>query len=233
MSREENRKPSKTDRRHLIVLWSLIAIFFIGLLGWRFLTSPGRPAQTGPYFETFDSVGTWTAGEGANAEGNIANGVYEMSIDLSGDIYWATAGKTFADGRYEVEAMPIEGAEDNGYGMLFRADEAKKSFYVLKVSSDGYVFIGRCTESCAEQQALIDRDWFSSPAVQQGLGVANHLRADVSGTDMIFYVNGEEVGRVSDGTFSKGDIGLMAETFTPGGLRVAFDNFMVTPLDSD
>jgi hypothetical protein len=47
---------------------------------------------------------------------------------------------------------------------------------------------------------------------------------------MIFYVNETEVGRAADETLTQGDIGLVAETFAPGGLRVHFDDFSVTPL---
>ena len=49
----------------------------------------------------------------------------------------------------------------------------------------------------------------------------------------IFFVNDVQVGQVTDETLEAGDIGLLAETFTPGGLRVAFDNFTVLPLDGE
>ena len=47
---------------------------------------------------------------------------------------------------------------------------------------------------------------------------------------MIFFVNDQEVGRVTDNTLSRGDIGIMVETLGQGGVLVAFDNFTVTPL---
>ena len=50
---------------------------------------------------------------------------------------------------------------------------------------------------------------------------------------MIFYVNDEEVGRATDDSLDKGDIGLLTETFAPGGLQVAFDNFSVQPKSSE
>jgi hypothetical protein len=48
---------------------------------------------------------------------------------------------------------------------------------------------------------------------------------------MIFYVNGQEVGRVTDKTFQSGDIGLFAQSLGLGGVRIQFDNFSVTPPD--
>lgn len=218
------------SRRALLIVGAFIILLGVVLVTWRFFTGSDSDVQTEPYQETFDSIGSWTTGEDVNAVGSISGGVYEMSLEQSGDIFWVTAGQNFADGEYQVEITPLEGAQDNGYGMLFRVNEEDESFYVFKVSSDGFAFIGHCTDSCLEQRALVGQDWFSTPAVEQGFGVTNSLRAVVSGSDMIFYVNGEEVGRATDDTLSQGDIGLMAETFTPGGLRVTFDNFTVTPL---
>jgi hypothetical protein len=222
-------------RRHRRAIISIIAfaLALILVFAWWLLPRIFNPVETEPYLETFDVVGQWTAGEGASSAGQIVDGAYEMSSDLSGDSFWAKAGRNFGDGVYQVEATPIEGAEDNGYGLLFRIDATSERFYVFKVSSDGYVYAGLCSDRCLEQQALLDRDWFSSPAVAQGFDVTNVLRVEAVGPDLTFYVNDLEVGRATDETLRAGDIGLWSETFTPGGLRVAFDNFAVTPLEGE
>jgi hypothetical protein len=59
----------------------------------------------------------------------------------------------------------------------------------------------------------------------------NKLRVNVEGGNMIFYVNGQEVGRVTDNTFANGDIGVLVETLGLGGVHVQFDNFTVTPIE--
>lgn len=220
-------------RRHKRAIISIFAfsLALLLLFAWWLLPQLISPVETDPFLETFDSVGEWTSGEGASSAGQVVDGAYEMSSDLSGDSFWATAGRNFGDGIYQVEATPIEGAEDNGYGLLFRVDAASERFYVFKVSSDGYVYAGLCSDGCLEQQALVDRDWFASPAVAQGLGVTNVLRVEASGSTLTFYVNGVEVGQATDESLQAGDIGLWTETFTPGGLRVAFDNFSVNPLE--
>ena len=217
-------------RRAILIVGALIILLAIVLITWQFFARSGSTIQSEPYLETFDSIGTWTTGEDISAVGIVAGGVYEMSLEQSGDIFWVTAGQTFADGEYEVEITPLEGTQDNGYGMLFRVNEEDDSFYIFKISSDGFVYIGHCADSCLEQKALVGQDWFASPSVKQGFDVTNRLRAVVSGSEMIFYVNGEEVGQTSNDALGQGDIGLMAETFTPGGLRVTFDNFTVLPL---
>ncbi len=220
-------------QRRAIISIIAFALALLLVLTWWLAPRIMNPVETDPYLETFDSIGQWTAGEGASSAGQLVDGAYEMSSDLSGDSFWATAGRNFGDGIYQVEATPIEGAQDNGYGLLFRVDATSESFYVFKVSSDGYVYAGLCSDSCLEQQALLDRDWFSSPAVAQGFGVTNVLRVEADGPALTFYVNDQEVGQTTDETLQAGDIGLWTETFTPGGLRVAFDNFAVAPLEGE
>jgi hypothetical protein len=208
-------------------------IFAARILGWRFDFFRSRqPIQTTPYSETFDIAGAWMAGEGANAKGDISGGLYEMTLgaDTFDDQFWAAGGQNFADAIFEVEATPLEGIEDNGYGMLFRVDTDQDSFYVFKVSSDGYVFIALCMAGCAEQQVLVDRDWFESQAINRGFNTTNTLRVVATGPEMSFFVNDTLVGQATDDTLKNGDIGLFGETFAPGGLRVAFDNFHVSPI---
>lgn len=217
-------------RRPLPIIGFLIILGAV-VAWWFLLRDGGPPVENEPYTENFDSAGSWTVGEDATASGTIQDGVYKMTITESGDIFWVTGGRNFADAVYEVAATPVEGTIDNGYGMLFRVDSEENTFYIFKVSSDGYVYIGRCINSCAEVAVLVDQDWFASEAVQQGLNVTNILRVEANGSDMIFYVNDAEVGRATDEEITEGDIGLMAETFAPGGLRVDFDNFSVTPLE--
>lgn len=222
-------------RRNKRAIISIVAlsIALLLILAWWLVPRLLSPVETEPYTETFDEVGSWTAGEGASSEGRVVDGVYEMIVDISGNSFWTTAGRKFADGVYQVEATPLEGTEDNGYGILLRVDAASERFYMLKVSSDGYVYAGLCSSSCAEQKALVDRDWFGSAAVAPGLGATNTLRVVAAGPDLTFFVNDVEVGSVTDETLEAGDVGLLAETFTPGGLRVAFDNFTVMPLASE
>lgn len=189
---------------------------------------------TGPYEETFDSLGKWGSGNSAEVDGQVKDGVYEMLVKSNHGLYLATAGENFGNGVYELEATQIAGPLNNGYGMLFRVDEATDSFYVFEVSGDGYVWIGWCNELCEnEAEALIGGDWFFSPAVNQGLQATNNLRVNADGSRMTFFVNDVEVGRSSDKRLTEGDIAVMVETLGEPNVRVMFDNFKVTPTENE
>jgi len=182
-----------------------------------------------PFIETFDEPGAWGTGEDAYSVGAVTDGVYDFLVIENDITRWASAGKNFSDGIYEVEATPIEGPLDNGYGLLFRADAETGDFYLFKVSADGYVWIGRYRDG-AEETPIIGDHWFESPAVLTGLNVTNVLRVQAEVGNLIFYVNDQEVGRVTDNTFSSGDVGVLVQTLGGGGVRVLFDNLSINPL---
>jgi len=200
---------------------------YLGLFTLLLLVACGGAAQS--YSQTFDDSGGWRTGSDTYTEGSVHDGVYDLLVLGDNVSRWSAAGQEFSDGRYQVEATQVEGPLDNGYGMLIRADTEKGDFYLFKVSGDGYVWIGRYADE-AEQQVLVGEHWFESPAVRQGLGQTNVLTIDAESGNLIFYVNDQQVGRVTDGALGQGDIGIYAQTLGQGGVRVHFDNFSVQPL---
>jgi hypothetical protein len=183
-----------------------------------------------PYAATFDEAGNWSTGEDTYSQGQVTGGVYDLLIKEADISRWAPAGENFADGIYEVEATVVDGPIDNGYGMLFRADPENGNFYLFKISADGYAWIGRYRDE-SEETPIIGDHWFASPAVNQGLNQPNQLRVRAESGNLIFYVNDQEVGRVTDHSFTAGDIGLYAQALGVPGTHVQFDNFTVTPLE--
>jgi hypothetical protein len=183
----------------------------------------------GSYLETFDEPGTWSAGSDAFSTGEVTGGVYRLTVIENDISRWASAGRNFGEGVYEVEATAVEGPLDNGFGLLFRANPEAGDFYLFKISADGFVWIGRYLAG-AEETTIIGDHWFESPAVQTGLNATNKLRVVAEGGNMILYVNEQEVGRVTDTTFSSGDVGVLVQTLGGGGVTVEFDNLSVRPL---
>ncbi len=203
-------------------------LLLAGLLLWL---AGCRNGATGlPFTETFDEPGNWSTGEDAYSIGQIVDGVYDFQVIENDISRWAAAGKNFSDGIYELEATAVEGSLDNGFGLLFRANPETGDFYLFKISGDGYVWIGRYADG-AEDTTLIGEHWFESAAVQQGLNVTNRLTVRAEAGNMIFSVNDQEVGRVTDNTFASGDVGLLVQTLGGAPVRVHFDNLSVRALD--
>ncbi len=204
--------------------------FVLSLFSLLILTACGS-GTADPYHETFDEAGTWSTGDDTYTAGEIVDGVYNLLIKGDDVSRWAAAGEDFSDGLYEVEVTQTEGPIDNGYGMLLRADADKGDFYLFKISGDGFVWIGTYQDG-AEVTPLIRDHWFQSTAVNTGLNTTNKLSVRAESGNLIFYVNDQEVGRVTDKTYANGDIGLFGQTLGAGGVSLDFDNFKVTPLGS-
>jgi hypothetical protein len=186
-----------------------------------------------PYRETFAEPGSWRTESSGEVEGQVRNGVYDFIIRANELTSWTTAGEQFSDGIYQVEATQVEGPDNNGYGMLFRVNDEQDDFYVFQISGDGFVWIGRYRNAGeAEAEPLVGDWWFESPAINQGANATNTLRVHAEGQNLIFYVNDQEVGRVTDDAFRSGDIGLMVRTLGESGVHVQFDNFTVTPIEN-
>ncbi len=211
---------------------SITLFLILSVLSLSILSGCKNPNT--PYSEEFNAPSNWRTGDSGDATGEVVDGVYDFTVHSSDNIVWTTSGEEDApDGMYVVEATQISGTLDNGYGMMFRVNDETNDFYMLQISGDGYVWVGRYHAGGEEEIVpLLENGWFESTAVNQGLDQMNKLRARVEKANMIFYVNDQEVGRVTDDTFESGDIGLLVQTFSEGDVRVQFDNFIVTPIDA-
>lgn len=189
------------------------------------------------YSTTFDEPEAWAVGADSDVEGAVVDGRYELLVKRPVGQHWTTAGVTLDDGIYQVETTQLEGNEDAGYGLVLRLNtsDSGDDFYLFEISSDGFAFIARCEDDCASRDGtipLVGDGWFETPLIKTGLNQTNTLRVDAEGGNFIFFINGNEVGRASDSTLRRGDIGLMVETLGFPGVKVAFDNVSVEPIPS-
>ena len=186
------------------------------------------------YLETFDEVGSWRVGEDLEASGQVVDGVYRLAVEPYNEYFWTTAGENFENGVFSVEATQVAGPLNPGYGMIFRVDDEQNAFYMFLVSGDGWVLIARCFLGCSgadNRVELVNDDWFQSAAVNQGLGETNELKVEANEGNLVFYVNEQLVGAVTDTVIDGRDIGMIVRTIDVGDIVVEFDNFSVTPLE--
>lgn len=182
------------------------------------------------YLETFDTPGSWRVESSGDVTGEVRDGVFDFLITADELTSWTTAGENFSDGIFSVEATQVAGPDNNAYGLLFRVDDENDDFYAFQISGDGFVWIGRYRNGGADEAEPIVNDWwFESPVINQG-NATNKLAVQAEGQNLIFFINDQEVGRVTDDAFSSGDMGLMVRTLGVGGVNVQFDNVSVEPL---
>lgn len=154
---------------------------------------------------------------------DYADGVYRIYVNTAETDVWANPGLSFEDVRVEVDATKVGGDDDNDFGLICRYLDSA-NFYFFVVSSDGYYGIGRVIDG--SQELIGDNAMLPTDEVNQG-NATNRLRADCVGDQLSLYINGAFVASQEDATFTSGDVGLMAGSFSTAGTDIHFDNFLV------
>ena len=124
-----------------------------------------------------------------------------------------------------MDATKIGGPDDNAFGVLCRYQDVD-NYYYFYISSDGYAGIG--IDNAGTKTVISSSDGNLAPdsGINQG-AATNHIRADCIGNTLTLYVNGSQVASATDSSFSGGDVGLVAKTFSAAGTDIMFDNFFV------
>ena len=134
-----------------------------------------------------------------------------------------------ANVRLEVDTTLI-GADPNqpsaeltGYGIIFRNQTGNGGYFFMidPVAGTWLIKIERSDGTVGSLQRI------SSSAIQTGFNIKNHLRIDVQGSRFTGFVNGVNVGSVTDGSFASGNIGLVVAF---RGMTVVFANFTMASL---
>jgi len=178
-----------------------------------------------PLRESFDDARNgWTLTESSQADIAIGGGQLRISVKQPDSLAWSVAtGKTFDDFALDVDATPLAGPDDNDYGVIVRHMD-DDNFYRFEISGDGYYNVQKRQKG--QWQKLV-ADWTGSSAIHKGKAT-NHLRVVCAGRTMTFYVNQVQVVQVTDASFTRGAVGVLAGTLAEPGVQVAFDNLQMS-----
>ena len=177
-----------------------------------------------PWSDNFDDPKSgWTITSDLSGDAKYDSSKLRITVKNENLPIWSTAGKKFRDGVFAIDAQPIGGPQDNGFGVLFRVTD-RKNFYHFEISSDGYWRAGITKDGKWTNWA----DWMQHPAIKTG-GESNRLRIVMKGKKLEYYVNDQLINTREDASFAQGDIGVMALTvIDQPGTDVVFDNANVT-----
>lgn len=239
-----------TIRRWLVVpVLGLILVGLIGLrqaiLDWHRVLS-GEPGML-LYAAAFDDfLDEWQQYEG-RLEARVVEGMLRIGADDVDERPYSVAGPYFADFDLQLQARPVAGPENNGYGVVFRQQDPANLYWFL-ISSDGYYSFYRIVDGVDKKLS----DWIPSSLIYPGLDVTNLIRVVAQGQQFRFFVNGQPVqlcvpdnpegvstfsqgicqqGRMVDAlvdeSLAVGQVGAVILTLNEPGVVVAFDNLVV------
>lgn len=158
--------------------------------------------------------------------------VYLIEVENTEDssFLWGQDSREFSDVVIQVDTDQLSREENNGYGVICRAEPDNTGYgYIFYISGDGFVSIflnnGDDSEFLSE--------WESSDAINQGRD-ENTITVICVGEYLGFYVNGELVAEVEDDTFNEGVVALAASIFEEGeDVEIAFDNLLVWEVEGE
>jgi hypothetical protein len=205
-----------------LVMLSLTACSVLDLLPTRETEVP----LTGSVLlsDTFSNVETgWKTW---NQDGSFV--IYQVDglrfyIDKANLDFWSTPGYQFQDVRIEVEAIKIDGPDNNSYGVICRMQD-DKNFYAFVISSDGYAGIIKVEEGI--YQLINDQSMEFASSINKGRAI-NNLSVTCEGNQLSFDINGEKQFSITDDGFLNGEVGLIAGSFDEPGVDIFFDNLSV------
>ncbi len=205
------------------------ALYFIGRTAGTPTPAVEQPVVVPLYEDNFDAPSGWDVYEDEDTWAEYVEGGYRLGVKSPDFVTWGNPEDLpqFSDFRIEVDAWQVQGPLDNNLGIAVRYQGNDDSFYWFQISSDGFYSVDLL--QAGEWRSLAG--WQQSPAIQQGLGMSNHLALDCDGSEFDFSVNGTLLTSVTDSTLAAGSIGLAAGAFAEAGVVVQFDNLRVTALE--
>jgi hypothetical protein len=208
-------------------------IVIVALLGLAVGCAPRSPAgEPGVLFQ--DDFSQTTSGWDVHRDSTITtdyeDGRYVLALADPGQNIWALAKLDLTDLALSVETAYVEGPANNEYGVLCRYSRSgdRHSFYFFFISSDGFYALGKVVKNERTILNPVTRDFQPSDAIRQGRSDVNQLTATCQGDHMALAVNGVAVGAFEDGELTHGDIGLIIGAYDEGGVKIAFDNLVVS-----
>lgn len=221
-----------------IALWSLLPLLTLacargdeatGVPGQSFPSEPGAVLVDEPFADP--TAHKWDTYDDRETRADYEVDRLLMTVDVPDEVAWSLLqddGAEFGDVALDLDVTALAGPTDNSFGLIFRYKD-RYNFYSFDVSSDGYYRLQlRQGTSNTDWQAHKLIDWMPSNAIRSGLGQSNHLRLVAKGTAFTLIINGQTVNQFTDTTLSRGRIGVSAGSFQEPGVRIAFDNLVVS-----
>jgi hypothetical protein len=129
----------------------------------------------------------------------------------------------FSNFAYEVQMTILSG--DCG-GLLFRGNPIEGNYYHFRICQNGTCSLALYTNG---QESILTDD-IANAAIKAGFNRTNLLAVVANGSNLDFYVNQQSVLRISDSTYSSGQIGLFAGGGYGDSTETAFNDVRIWQL---
>jgi hypothetical protein len=212
-----------------ILAYTLLIGLFVSL------GSCSQPTRVSPPFELPESYVVADDFSPPNMAWGRFDAEHRAVYALAGELYTEDRGSSaavsapltnyeYADVTLYVQVRHVQGETDNWMGVICRQQD-DDNYYLFAISADGSYLILKVEEGSSIP--LVEPT--PNEVIQMGK-TTNQLQARCRGTELALWVNGKQVARQTDDTFTKaGTVALFADAVTNGATAtIAFDNFVLT-----
>jgi hypothetical protein len=186
-------------------------------------STPASPldSATVKLVDEFDGGGGWAQGSSEGQyEFGYSEGVYRFDISDPDIDVWSVRGQTFPNVRQEITITAMSGDQDGYFGIMCRW-EKPNSYYRFTVTPGGNFKITKIFLAIETDLAEANLTPFSEFEQQNPY----RIRADCTGTQLLFYLNQQLVLSAEDNDIPTGKFGMIARTGLGGPIEIEVDNY--------
>jgi hypothetical protein len=193
--------------------------------------SPTPPLAVNMVFsDDFEiDAGEWATGEtsteSVTEQKTISYGKYVWDVTAASPAFVTEYpnAPVVSDFELQAEMRLVDGAEDAGYGLIFRSSE--KGLYVFQISAGGF----QLAFQDEQKEWAYPVVWRASPAVNQN--GPNILKVVAKGSNIQLFINGQFVRTVSDSRSLSGKTGISVSLYkAEDTAKLEVDDFYLTEL---
>ncbi|MBC8028554.1 MAG: DUF1080 domain-containing protein [Pyrinomonadaceae bacterium] len=169
---------------------------------------------------------TWGKGNFSYGDISYVDGEYRMKAKENSYLVMYAPSNDFSteNARVRVTAQDVDGgAVSSGYGLIVHGQKdaaGQLNDYALLIFTGDQPQYQIVKHKAGVQTTVVP--WTKSSAILTGTG-ANQLEVRARGAELSFYINGQQVNRITDNEIKKGVAGF----YTSGISEVAFDNLEI------
>lgn len=126
-------------------------------------------------------------------------------ITSTGVNYCLADNSNFSNFDYQVQIKIVQGT---AAGVVFRANDAKHTYYYFMITTDGHFALWR-NDATSKTPILVPKTSAFASAIHTGIDQANLIAVSANGKQIICYVNKTPVIKIREGTYTTGSIGTM------------------------
>jgi len=159
----------------------------------------------------------------------FTGGTYHaIAPDVNYEDYCLAGVSNYSDFALEAQMQIVKG-DDGGLAFRVTSTNPTNQFYFFIIGQDGtYSFDLVTGNSGSDVKALVSST-SANPAIHQGLNQTNLIAVVAQGNTFMLYVNHKLINKVTDSTYTGGQIGFIAYPNT-NPTEVAFSNLKVWTL---